>query len=339
MAQSLDTRRNPFYQNADIRLFLAEKSGRAVGRIAAIENRAHNDFHQDRVGFFGFFEASQDQEVVDGLFEAAASWLSSRNLEVMRGPVSPSTNHETGLLTDGFEHHPMILTSWNPPSYPALFEGAGLDPVKELLAYQFVRDVFHLPDRFVLHAERARRKSRMVFRDVEPRHFEREMRIVFSIYNAAWERNWGFVPLTEEEFQTLAREIKPLILPQFSFIAEVDGDPAGFLLFLPDLNRIFKDIGSGRLVPTGFARILLGKRKLRTGRVFALGIKPEYRTLSIFPLFISEIYRRGMDYGALECEASWILEDNAAMNAALVKMGVEVYRRWRIYEKPLGGVE
>jgi hypothetical protein len=179
----------------------------------------------------------------------------------------------------------------------------------------------------------------MVFRDVEPRHFEREMGIIWSIYNTAWERNWGFVPLTEDEFQTLARDLKPLILPQFSFIAEVDGDPAGFLLFLPDFNRIFKAIGNGRLFPTGLARILLGKRKLRTGRIFALGIKSEYRTLSIFPLFASEIYRRAMNYGAQEFEASWILEDNTAMNSALVKMGVEVYRRWKIYQKSLGGVE
>ena len=339
VAQSLDTRRNPFYRNADIQLFLAEKGGRAVGRIAAIQNRAHNAFHRDRVGFFGFFEASEDQEVADGLFEAAGSWLSGKDLQVMRGPVSPSTNHETGLLTDGFDVHPMILTPWNPPLYPTLVEGAGLEPVKELLAYHFVRNEFHLPHRFALHAERARRKTRMVFRDVEPRHFEQEMGIIWSIYNTAWEGNWGFVPLTEHEFRTLAQEIRHLLLPQFSFIAEVDGEPAGFLLFLPDFNRIFKAIGNGRLFPTGFARILHGKRRLRTGRIFALGIRARYRSLSIFPLFASEIYRRAMEYGAQEFEASWILEDNTAMNSALVKMGAEVYRRWRIYEKTLGWAE
>lgn len=333
----LDIHRNPFYRRAERALWIAERDGKPVGRIAAIENRAHNAFHGDRVGFFGFFEAADDPLAASMLLKTAAGWLQDRGLDVMRGPMSPSTNAECGLLVDGFDQHPYFLTPWNPPYYEHLLLGAGLAPAKELLGYRIQLDdpSFTLGERYAQHAERARARGSVTFRDVDLTHFDREVDTWFDIYNSAWEANWGFVPMSREEFRHMAKELKPLLIPRFGFVAEVDGKPAGMMLVIPDYNRIFKRIRSGKLLPFGVFKLLLGKRKLRSGRAILLGVKKEHRTRSIFPLFMHEIVRRGLDYGLLSGEASWVLEDNLLMNRPLLAMGATPYRRWRIYEQPL----
>ena len=334
---ALDARKNPFYKRATRELFLAVRDGRVVGRIAAIENRAHNEFHQDRVGFFGFFEAFDDQEAATALFAAAALWLRARGLDRMRGPMSPSTNHEVGLLVDGFDEHPMIMTSWNPRYYATLCESAGLTRVKDLLGYFIpLNDAqFALPAQFQQHAERALSRSNLVFRDVNLGRFTQELDTCWDIYNSAWEKNWGFVPMNREEFVHMAKEMKSLIVPQFAFVAEVGGEAAGFMIVLPDFNRIFKRIPNGRLLPTGIFKVLFGKKHLKSGRVILLGVKPAFRSRSIFQLFAHEAFRRGTAYGAVGAEASWILEDNALLTRPMESMGAKAYRRWRVFEMAL----
>ena len=329
-------RKKPFYQDADRELFLAIRDGKPVGRIAAIENRAHNRYHNDHVGFWGFFECIDDQEVADRLFAAAGKWLASRNLDVMRGPVMPSTNYDCGLLIDGFEHQPTFMTPWNPPSYATMAERAGLSKVKDLVAYYIPMNdnSFILPDPVKAMAARAQAKSRMTFRDLDLSRWNDELELCWDVYNHAWEDNWGFVPMTKEEFIVMAKDLKPLLIPEFAYMAEVDGQPAGFMLIVPDFNQILKKIKTGRLLPTGLIRLLLGKSKLRSGRIMALGIKREYRNRMIFPLFILESYRRGKDYGAVGAEASWILEDNELLLAPLKALGLKEYRRWRLYDAP-----
>jgi GNAT superfamily N-acetyltransferase len=335
--EALDERRNLFYRQAARQLFIAYRDGRPVGRIAAIENRAHNEFHDDRVGFFGFFEAQEDQEAADALFAAAGDWLRVRGLESMRGPVSPSTNHECGLLVHGFEHRPAFLTPWNPRYYAPLVERAGLRTVKELLGYRVPIDdaSFALPERFAAHAKRALKTRRVAFRDLDLRKWSTEIALCWDVYNAAWEPNWGFVPMTRDEFVQMAEGLKYLIWPRFAIGADVDGEPAGFALVLPDYNGVLKDNANGRLLPTGLARLLLGKRRLKALRVMALGVKREFRTTGIFALFVDELIRRAQAAGMVDGEASWILEDNELMNRPLVGMGATAYRRWRLYEKPL----
>lgn len=332
----LDVKKNPFYKRASREMFLAVRDGRVVGRIAAIENKAHNEFHGDKVGFFGFFEAFQDQDAARALFDAAAGWLRARGLDTMRGPMSPSTNHEAGLLVDGYQHEPTIMTAWNPPYYDDLCVGAGLEKAKDLLAYSLpMRDPnFDLPERFAAHAKRALSRSNLVFRDIDLSQFNRELEICWDIYNAAWEKNWGFIPMSKDEFIYMAKEMKMLLLPQLAFIAEVDGVPAGFMLILPDFNQIFKRIPNGKLLPTGLFKLLLGKKKLRGFRLILLGVKPEFRSRSIFQLFVHEVFRRGRAYGAQDVELSWVLEDNTMMNKPLIGLGASEYRRWRIYDKP-----
>ena len=335
---ALDTK-NPFYRNADRELFLATgHAGKLLGRIAAIENRAHNRFHEDRVGFFGFFECIDDHEVADALFAAAETWLRSRSLTTMRGPMNPSTNHECGMLVEGFDVHPTFMTNWNPAYYLPLVDRAGFEKARDLFAYWIQvsgPDRTPLPPRFAALAERARKDSNVTFRDVDLRHFTREVDMLWEVYNDAWEKNWGFVPMTRDELVHMAKDLKPLIDPNLAFVAEVAGKPVGVMINLLDYARAQIDIPNGRLFPTGFLKLLLAKRKLKTGRMMVMGIKAQHRTRAILPLFIHELYRRAEAMNAEGGEASWILEDNTQMVRAMESMGARLYRKWRIYDRPI----
>ena len=329
-------RKKPFYKDAERELFLAVRDGEVIGRIAAIENRAHNRFHHDRVGFWGFLETIDDQEVVDRLFAAAGTWLANRGLEIMRGPVMPSTNYDSGLLVDKFDHDPSFMTPWNPPSYPMMVERAGNRTAKDLVAYFIPMNdgSFTLPESFEKLAGRAQTRSGMVFRDLDLSRWNDEIELCWDVYNVAWEENWGFVPMAKEEFVAMAKDLKPLLVPEFTFMAEVGGKPAGFMLIVPDFNQVLKHNRSGRLFPTGLIKLLLAKKKLRRGRIMALGVKREFRNRMIFPLFVLESYRRGLAYGAEGAEASWILEDNELLLGPLKALGLTESRRWRLYDAP-----
>lgn len=335
---ALDVKANPFYRDATRQLFLALRDGVAVGRIAAIENRAHNAFHTDRVGFFGFFECRNDQEAADALFAAAESWLRSRGLDTMRGPVNPSTNHECGMLVRGYRWHPMIMTTWNPRYYPTLVDAAGFAKAKDLLAYFFPLQgerALEMPERYRLHADRALQGKRVTFRDLNLKDFTAEVERCWEIYNEAWEKNWGFFPMSHDSFLHEAKVLKYIVFPEFTFMAEVDGEPAGFMIIVPDFHHAFKAVGNGRLLPTGIFKILAAKSRLKTGRVMILGAREKFRNRGIFALFVNEMVRRGKAFDAVGAEASWILEDNDKLNRPLESLGVKEYRRWRIYDRPI----
>ena len=332
---ALDVEKNPFYRKADRALFLALRDGKVVGRIAAIENRAHNEFHGDRTGFFGFFESVDDQAVADNLFRVASDWLASRGLTTMMGPMNPSTNYECGLLVDGFENRPTFMTAWNPPYYDALCERAGLTKAKDLLAFWFpaAEPGYELPEFVERQAARALERGRMEFRDLDPKHFDREVAACWEIYNDAWERNWGFVPMTRAEFDHMAKDMKHLLWPQLAFMASVEGEPAGFMLAVPDYNVALAKNRSGRMFPLGLLRLLRGKRTITTARVMALGVKKAYRSRSILALFTAEVMRRGLAMGKIGAEASWLLEDNQLIVKPMRAMGARERMRWRVYER------
>ena len=335
---ALDAKRNPFYRDAARQLFLALRDGKPVGRIAAIANRAHNAFHNDRVGFFGFFECRDDPEAAAPLFAAAEAWLRARGLDTMRGPMNPSTNHECGMLVQGFRWHPMIMTTWNPRYYPTLLESLGFTKAKDLLAYFFPMQgerALEMPDRYRVHAERALRGKRLVFRNLDLKRFKQETERCWEIYNSAWDANWGFVPMSRESFMHEAQVLKYIVWPDFAFMAEVDGDPAGFMIIVPDFHHAFRAVGNGRLLPTGLFKLLAAKRKIRSGRIMILGAKEEYRKRGIFALFAYEMFRRGKAFNMVGGEASWILEDNDKLNRPLQALGGKEYRRWRIYDRPI----
>lgn len=335
--ENLDIEKNPFYKRASIQLFIAEQNGKPVGRIAAIENRAHNEFHSDKTGFYGFFESIDDQAVANALFDTAKKWLKARGLDKMQGPMNPSTNHECGLLVRGQSQHPTLMTTWNPKYYETLHENYGLTKAKDLVAYIVAREKNSvLPEKVQNYVKRLRAEnSRVKFRDFDVKNFQREVEACFEIYNSAWEKNWGFFPMTKEEFMFAAKDMKMILDPRMAFVAEVDGKPAGFMLALPDFNYIFKRIPNGKLFPTGIFKLLLGKKLLKSVRILTLGVKPEFRGSGIFALFTYEAFERAHKFGYLAGEASWILEDNEPMNKPWRDLGAPLYRRWRIYEQSL----
>ncbi len=337
VADALDEKNNPFYQEATRTLFIAYHGDKPVGRIAAIENRAYNAFHGDRVGFWGFFETVNDQAVANALFDAAERWLAARGLESMCGPFNPSTNYECGLLVDGFEHRPTFMTAWNPPWYDTLCTRAGLTKAKDLLGLWFAVDApgFQPPAILQRHAERALTKGRITFRDIEPAEFAREVALCWDIYNNAWERNWGFVPMPEGEFHHMAKDMKHLAWKELSFIAMVDGEPAGFMFAVPDYNEPLIRNRGGTLFPLGLARMLWYKRKPGAARVMALGVKSNFRSRTILALFTHEIMRRGIKVKARGAEASWLLEDNHLIVKPMRALGATDRMRWRLYERPV----
>lgn len=340
VVDTLDRERDPFWRHADRKLFVAMRDGRAVGRVAGVENRAHNAHHGDRLGFFGFFECVDDPEVAGALLDAAGEWLRERGLDAVRGPFSPSINHESGLLVDGFEHDPAFLTPWNPPYYGGLLEASGLAGERDLLGYWLPADPAELDmtPGMAKAAERARKRiGRLTFRSLDGPGLMRDAELCRVIYNEAWSGNWGAVPLGPEEFAYMTKELKPVLFGHLSFLAEVDGEPAGFMVIVRELNEVLRRIPSGRLFPFGIVKLLTGVRKIRRGRVILLGIRERFRGQHIFPLFVQELMRRGRhpDFGGIGAEASWVLEDNQMLIRPLSALGATPYRRWRIYRKEL----
>ena len=331
---ALDRGGNPFYREADRALFVARRDGEVVGRVAAIENRWHNRHHSDRVGFFGFFECLDDHEAARGLLGAAEKWLADRGLRTVRGPISPSMNHECGLLVDGFDTPPVLMTPWNPPYYGPLIEGAGYGKIQDLLGYYIpAGDKLAVPDRVRRLAERTLRHTRIKFRTLDVATLEHEARMVLQLYNEAWAGNWGFVPPSWDEFWHTAKDLKAVLAADFSFVAEVDDEIVGFMLIARDINRLLRDMPSGRLWPANIVRLLRQTPKILSGRVVLLGLKTEYRNRGLFPLFAYEAARRALEIRADGAEASWILDNNEALVAPLEAMGLAAYKRWRIYQK------
>ncbi|MFN2431627.1 MAG: N-acetyltransferase family protein, partial [Gemmatimonadota bacterium] len=258
--------------------------------------------------------------------------LAERGLATMRGPASPSLNEEAGLLVDGFDRPPVIMMPYNPPWYADLIEAQGFRKAKDLLAYW--RGHAEQPERLVRMAESLARRHKIVVRSMDKRRFEEEVQRVRTIYNAAWEKNWGFVPMTDAELEHMARKLKPVVDPDLVAFAEVDGQLAGFALGLPDLNRALKH-ANGRLWPFGWARILWHARKIDTFRVLTLGVLEPFRRTGAAEMMYLHLLRKGPPKGITKGEFSWILEDNAPMRAGLEKLGADLYKVYRLYDRPI----
>jgi GNAT superfamily N-acetyltransferase len=334
----LSRRKNPFFEHAEAEYFLAERDGEVVGRIAAISNRLHNETHDDRVGFFGFFETVDDQAVADALLEAAATWCRSKGHDLLRGPASFSVNDECGLLVDGFETPPTLMMPHNPRYYVTLLERAGFVKAKDLLVYEGGREDRYVPvpERLARGTELIRQRMGITIRPLDMKNFEGEVERIKELYNAAWEKNWGFVPMTEHEIDHLAEQFKPVVIPELVPIAEKDGKVIGFGITLPDLNVVFRRNRSGRMFPV-ILKLLwaLKTRKIRRARILLLGVLPEYRGKGVDAMLYHWIWTKSGEREIYWGEAGWILEDNPAMNAGLEKMTFKVYKTYRLYDRPI----
>jgi GNAT superfamily N-acetyltransferase len=327
----LDRKKHPFYINAEAEFFLAYRDGNVVGRIAAILDRNHNRFHNENAGFFGFFEAENDQAVAEALLGAARKWVLERGAQFLRGPVNPSTNYECGMLVEGFEADPKIMMVYNPPYYSTLLELAGLHKAKDLYAYGGLAPTVDV-QKIERVAARALAKHEFHIRPIDMKNFDADVLRVWEVYNSAWSRNWGFVPMTREEFFLMGKEMKQILKPELVLIGEVKGRVVGFALALPNVNHALKK-ANGRLLPTGLLRILYYQRLVKDVRVFALGVTEEYRTTGVAAGFYATLVRNALKLGYDgECEMSWILEDNILMNRSAELMGVKRYKTYRIYE-------
>jgi hypothetical protein len=324
----LNRRRHPFYRQAEAEFFLARRDGNLVGRIAAIHNRAHNEFHEDRIGFFGFFESEPHLETARALLEAAANWCAARNLTSLRGPANPSTNYECGLLVDGFDQPNVFMMPYNPPYYCRLLEGTGFTPAKDLLAY-WLTDEKGFPEKLATITDRVLQGSGLSIRTVRLDRMKEELDRIFQVYNNAWSRNWGFVPMSKEELATMAAGLKWVLDPRVCYLLERGTEPVGFMFAIPDLNRILIRM-KGRLLPFGWWRLLRERRRQSVLRVIAMGLSREYQNLGFTAALYREITTSGVAAGYHQAEISWVM-----MNRAAGMLGATLYKRYRIYEKPL----
>lgn len=333
----LDREKHPFHAHADVQLFLAYRDSRPVGRIAAILNRRHNDFHEDRAGFFGLFECENEPVTAGALLESASAWLRARGCDVIRGPMNLSTNDELaspGVLIEGFSTRPSIMMSHNPPFYARLLEENGFERVRDLLAFWF-DGATTVPTRGTRGLDRLLSRSGVTIRALDLRRFGEEVDAIKTIYNAAWSRNWGFVPMTDPEFDHLAKEFRPFVDPDLCLIAEAKGEPIGFSLALPDLNQALRYVPDGRLFPFGLFRFLWHRRRVDSLRVLTLGFKPQYQRSGLGPAFYLRTWQTGVAKGYTQGEGSWVLEDNLEMVRPLERMGGRIHRRYTIFERPL----
>src|SRR5258706_1681948 len=326
-------RKNPFYKHADAEFFLARRDGQVVGRIGAIINHHHNKEHKENIGFFGFYESIEDQSIADALVGTAKAWLKSHGVASMRGPASPSVNDEYGLLIDGFDKPPVVLMPYNPPYYAKLLEKAGLKKVKDLHAWHVHKDK--------VFSEKLERVSAIVksrqgisFRPLDMKNFKREVELIHALYNRAWQYNWGAVPMTDAEFDTLAKDLKPVVVPGLVIIAEYKGEPIGFSLSLPDLNIALKHNRKGYLLP-GLYCLMRYKKQIDATRIIVLGVVREHQKSGAAGVLFYETAKRSVEHGYPKGEAGWVLEDNIMMNRSAEMLKAERYKTYRIYERSI----
>ena len=331
----LNPRKNPFFQHAQVQLFLARDGGRPVGRIAAVINEAHDAYHHEKAGFFGLFECMPDRpEAAALLLDTAADWLRERGATFLRGPVNLCSNElDMGLLVEGFGAPPIFHSAYNPPCYAGFIEAAGLSKCKDLLAYYRHR----WPDldlRFREAIARRQKRGNITIRHVNMKDFAADVRRITEVYNDAWSDNWGFVPISDAEAQHMAKELKLAVIPRLTLLAEIDGEAIGCLVAIPDLNLGLRHM-NGRLTPWGVARFLLARRRPTTVRIALTGVRKKHRRLGIDLLLYAELWEHGSEIGLLHGEAAWILEDNTRIIRAMEAQGLRAYKRYRLYEKPL----
>jgi hypothetical protein len=327
----LNPKKNPFFEHAEVGLFMVEDgAGNDLGRIAAVVNSNHLRTHHENVGFFGLFECVNDPDAARLLFNAATGFLSSRGMEIMRGPENLSINDDLGLLIEGFDTPPTIMMPHNPPYYERLLERCGFSKAMDLFAY-YGEQRGIIPERVVKGAELARRRNRFVVRSLRMNDFDAELKRIHLIYTSAWEENWGAVAMTDREFEHLAHDLKQVVDPDLCLIAEVNGEVAGFSLALPDFNQVLIHL-NGRLFPLGLLKMLYYKRRINAVRVLTMGVIKQFRHMGIDNCFYYESYKRAFEKGKWFCELSWVLENNLLMNRTLKNLGFAVSKKYRLYD-------
>lgn len=328
---------NPFFQHARMQLWIAVRDGEDVGRIAGIVDATHNAVHGERTAHFGFFESVDDGAVAAALFEAVSEWARTAGCDRLLGPMNPSINDEAGLLIDGFDSSPVLMMTYNPPSYRRLVEAAGFTKAKDLIAFYI--DLAEAPAKRLerIAGDFRRRHPQLTVRPVLKSTVAADVPKLKRVFNEAWEKNWGAVPLTDGEINLLADRLVPLVVEGLVWIAEQGGEVAGFLLAVPDANEIIRPL-QGKLLSPGLVRALpylVGWKQPRLLRVVALGTRREFRRRGLEAMMFAETLRKAREIGFVGAEASWILEDNVPLLRLLEAFSAKPYKTYRVYERPV----
>lgn len=333
-----DTKKNPLYEHTRHQLFIARRGGEVVGTIGALVNDRHNQVHDELSGGWGFFECIDDQVVADALLGTAENWCRQEGMDLIRGPLNFSMNDEVGTLIDGFDTAPMVMMTHNPRFYPALIERAGYVKAMDLYAwiYDIEKGLAEAPEKLKRVAKKALEKQGLRVRKIDVKQWDEEVAKIKAAYNSAWQKNWGFVPMTDHEIDHLATSLKPMIDPNLIFIAETaDGKPAGVSLTLPDLHQALKRSGGGHMWPFGLLKFLWHRRHIDQVRLMIMGMIEGYRGRGADAIFYLETAEEALRRGYKRLEGSWILESNTMMNQIIERLGGVRYKTYRIYEKAL----
>jgi GNAT superfamily N-acetyltransferase len=340
--QFFDKQRNPFFEHAEADYFIARRDGKAVGSIAAVLNHRHNEIHEENIAHFGVFELQNDPEVAAALLDTACNWARDMGTDRILGPANLSSTMEWGMLFEGYDSPPVVLMPYNPPYYNDFVEAAGFTKAMDLYAWNNriakLMEPGGLPEKLVRVVGKVKDRYKLNIRALNMKDFDNEIKIVKHVYNSAWEKNWGFVPLTDNEFDSLVTELKPILDPRIVFIVEAKGEPVGFSLSLPDVNQVLHKLRPGPTTIGSYiagARMLRNKTKTNRLRVFALGVLEEYRARGVDALMYYETVVAGVPLGYEWAEGSWVLENNDAANRVSEMVGSDLYKRYRVYEKVL----
>jgi GNAT superfamily N-acetyltransferase len=330
----LNPKKNPWFEFGTADLYLARRGGQVVGRIAAVLDPRYNDFHSARTGWFGLFECIDDQAVANALFETVEKWNTAHGMTDVMGPASFSSNGEWGFLQQGFDLPPSLMMPYNPEYYVRLTEGAGYSKSKDLWAWklELQKDP---PEKITRIAEKVKQREGIVVRPANLKDWDAEVTRVKDIYNAAWEKNWGFVPMTDREFDALGKELKLALVPELFLFAEIANKPVGFCITMPNMNHAIKE-ANGNLFPFGLVKLLMARRKIKEGRLIAMGIRKENRKQGIDSILMLETVRVAQRLGWWGGEVSWTLEDNDMVNRAIEVFGATKYKNYRVMGKALG---
>lgn len=332
----LNPKKHPFYQHSSVQLFLAYQENTLVGRIAAIWNVNHNSFNKVNEGQFGYFDCINDQNVANELFKAALNWIKEKGGDNLVGPINLSTNETCGLLIEGFERPPVAMMPYNYSYYADLISNFGFEKKIDLLAYEARTENANMRSVQLLERlEERLKRSGIKLRRINLKDFKNEAAKIRTVYNKAWDKNLGFVPMTDDEFDYIAKDLKMIVDPRFCIIAEKGAEIIGFAVGIPNINEIQINIKRGRLFPTGIFKLLFGKKKIKSLRVLMLGVLEGYRKLGIEACLYGQIIKNAVPAGVEWAECSWMLETNYLMNHAIEQINAELYKRYRIYEKAI----
>ena len=341
-AAHLNPRKNPGAASIENRqLFLAQKNGEFVGRIAAFINPAHNAHYGARAGFFGFFDCEADPNTGEGLLKAAENWIQERDANAMIGPAHWSVNEECGLLIDGFSAPPVVMMPHGRADYQDMIEARGFVKATDMLAYQAdLHAGYPRPKIAQMMVKSADRNKDLRIRPMGS-NFMNEVRIVMDIFNDAWSENWGFIPFSDEQIEHMAKEIKPIMFKEGLWVGEYKGDPIAYIWMIPDLNEAIRDI-KGNLFPLGWAKLLwrLKVKGVKQARIPLMGLRKEFHNtrtgLSVVAKLCETVFDAAKEKGFTHCELSWILEDNPGMISICEQASAVRYKTYRMYEKQLG---